>query len=72
MHRAAYHGLIEIGGLLVLHDADPKAKDNDGRTPKDIATLGQEAEMAMWLDAVADGARPHDYQPKQAEPKTEL
>ena len=55
LHRAAYHGLKAIGELLLAHGANVHDADDDGRTPKDIATLGQEAEMAAWLETVAAG-----------------
>ena len=50
LHRAAYQGLRDIAPVLVEHGAELGALDDDGRTPLDIATVSQEAEMASWLE----------------------
>ena len=61
------------GELLVKYGADPHAIDNDGRSPKDIATLGQEPVFVEWLAQFSTDKKASDTAADASgEEKTEL
>jgi ankyrin repeat protein len=51
LHYAAGMGSVELVKLLLDHKANREAKDEDGRTPLDLAKAGKHTEVVRLLEA---------------------
>jgi ankyrin repeat protein len=49
LHWAACYGRVDMVQLLLSHDADLFSRDNDGRTPEDVAEYNSHFEVATIL-----------------------
>ncbi len=50
LHHAAARGAFEITRLLIIHDADVRAKDSAGRTPAMVASAQGYAALADFIE----------------------
>ncbi len=55
LHAAAQAGQLDAARLLVEHGADPTLRDNQGRTPGELARLRQHWDVAAFLES-AEGS----------------
>lgn len=60
LHIAASKGNFDVIRLLLAYNADPNAKDNDGKTAADKVNnyYGDKYRLVSYLQAVASGRRP--------------
>ena len=49
LHRASRHGRTEVVRLLIEHGASSEVKDNEGRTPLDVASGDQQGDEIIKL-----------------------
>lgn len=55
LHVACQRGHYEVAQLLLAHEADMEARDEEGNTPLHVATQNQQTELVhMLLDSGAD------------------
>ena len=64
LHEAAFYGQLEIVKMLLAAGADPVARDSDGITPWDCATMSESRRNSAYLrpascDAVAELLKAH-------------
>jgi hypothetical protein len=53
LHAAAHAGQLDIARLLVDYGANPQARDDQGRTPAELARLQKHWDIAAFLDSAA-------------------
>ena len=56
LHTAALLGHRDIVALLLAHGADPEAKDQYGRTPRDLAKSGRHMAIVRMLTRPASSS----------------
>ncbi len=57
LHAAAHAGTLDIARLLVDYGANPQARDDQGRTPAELARLRKHWDVAAFLDSAAGLSR---------------
>ena len=53
LHEAAFQGRLAVAQLLLVHGADPTAKQVNGLSPHQFAEYMNHLNLSEWLDAVA-------------------
>jgi len=54
LHMAAYNGYLQVVALLIQHDANLDCKNNESKTPQDLASEGRHSAVVAKLERVGN------------------